>query len=395
MSVRAREGLELVLAPAVVLDVAGAEGAAPSGSGGSFDGEERGERVMGMVECMRGEEDGGAYELARRSEGGVDALSPPRERACPALMVAGEEGEEDVSEWTVDIGLRMRRVAAESLDLVDWSGGAGGSVCAPPRPSTFDGVVGCGPAERRFSSMGDAGTGELVTGVVVIERDGLAVRLTSELVRVVRAFSGEEVGDPCPNAHDMRYGFCDSCSDGSDGSEGIDPPAPMNSDPGPPPLMTGPPSAGDPVGESSTTPPSDSGPAPSPERRASSAAAAAADLLSLRPNRPPSVALRVLRLGVGSGGTLPARSSARSLPLPLPDDDDADGDRSSAERRRPLVALSALIRARSSRSRSLERRAAVERTGAGAKSQCGWLGTGSGRTIVLALADAWALEAEE
>ena len=136
-----------------------------------------------------------------------------------------------------------------------------------------------------------------------------------------------------------------------------------------------------------------SGPAPSPERRASSAAAAAADLLSLRPNKPPSVALRILRLAVGAGGTLPDRPSARSLPLL--DDEPVETGRSSADRRRPPATPSPLECARASRSRSLERRAVGGWLGAGAKSQCGWLGTGSGRTMVLALADACALDEDE
>lgn len=67
-----------------------------SGLRRSLTGEERGEGVRGAVEPAKAtrEVEGGAYELLRRKLGGVDALSPPRDKAYPGGV--GVVGDADV-----------------------------------------------------------------------------------------------------------------------------------------------------------------------------------------------------------------------------------------------------------------------------------------------------------
>lgn len=296
-----------------------------------------------------------------------------------------EESESGSSAGTA--GLRMSSVAAESVDMVVSRGGGSGSVCAEERGGRV-GVPECGLAERSLSSIGDAGTGELLTGVVVMDRDG-RVEVAGLELRVddtAAGFSGEFEGDP--NAHDMRYGFCERWRDGRDGRDGK-----VDAAKAPSSRSTAlDDSAGESAGESYTVPraPSadDENVSPPAARLSSSAAAAAAAaaLSPFRPKSPPSVALRVFFFGVGTAadcasGTLPARSSL-SRSLPFPPRLRADPSRSSADRLRPLdPVLSALVR-----SASLEKR--CEAGSGGVRPRCSKCGVPaeSGRTIVLALA---------
>lgn len=126
MSVRAREGL--VWGAAVEPGEgrgwgtsAPGEDEVESGFKRSLTGEESGDGVRGAVEPAKAtrEAEGGAYELLRRRLGGVEALSPPRDKAYPGdVGVIG-----DADGWP---GGRIMSVAPESEDFACSSGGATG-----------------------------------------------------------------------------------------------------------------------------------------------------------------------------------------------------------------------------------------------------------------------------
>lgn len=182
-------------------------------------------------------------------------------------------------------------------------------------------------------------------------------------------FSGELLGDSRPNAQDMRYGLLESWREGKEGREGM--------------LAVGTPSlarlfsrvvrplsAGDSDGEC-TSGPSPTAPASSADDLEPPTPAGGMDAFgSFRPNKPPSVARRVLRFGVGAGdGALRPRSRSPSFAFPFPlacvmllplDDSCESRVRSSADLR---LLCSTELRGELAASR------VADEPGAGAKSQ--------------------------